>query len=123
MGIPFPQVPLFPIKEGNQWKKGQGRLQDFNAGMKMVMAQMMHMPGSVATSHGLKATPLAWTCAFGLSEEERTALGYHVGKSMNATVWVYARDRLAAPLANMDKMLLAMRKGDFDPDEVLPFGG
>eukprot|EP00973_Karenia_brevis_P049266 6833684-Karenia_brevis.AAC.1 len=42
---------------------------------------------------------------------------------MNATVWVYARDRLAAPLANMDKMLRAMRRGDFDPDEVLPFGG
>eukprot|EP00973_Karenia_brevis_P082652 11456874-Karenia_brevis.AAC.1 len=89
----------------------------------MVMAQMMHKPGSVATSHGLKATPLAWACAFGLAEEERTALGYHVGKTMNATVWAYARDRLAAPLANMDKMLLAMRRGDFDPDEVLPFGG
>eukprot|EP00973_Karenia_brevis_P004588 628079-Karenia_brevis.AAC.1 len=74
MGIPFPQVPLFPIKEGNSWKKGQGRLQDFNAGMKMVMAQMMHKPGSVATSHGLKATPLAWACAFGIAEEERTAL-------------------------------------------------
>eukprot|EP00973_Karenia_brevis_P054145 7522332-Karenia_brevis.AAC.1 len=41
---------------------------------------------------------------------------------MNATVWVYARDRLAAPLASMDKMLQAMRRGDFDPDEVLPFG-
>eukprot|EP00973_Karenia_brevis_P009406 1271396-Karenia_brevis.AAC.1 len=64
---------------------------------------------------------LSWACTFGLDEEERSALGYHVGRQTNATVWVYARDRLASPLSSLDRMMESLRKGDFDPDETHPF--
>eukprot|EP00973_Karenia_brevis_P028889 3983410-Karenia_brevis.AAC.1 len=121
MGIPFPQAPLFPAKEGPQWGSKQGRLQDFNAALRMVLSMVSNKAGAISSSHGLKATPLSWACAFGISEEDRAALGYHIGKTKNITVWAYARDRLAAPVVAMDRMLEAMRAGDFDPDATIPF--
>eukprot|EP00973_Karenia_brevis_P074948 10414527-Karenia_brevis.AAC.1 len=69
----------------------------------------------------MKATILSWCCAFGISEDFRAALGYHVGKQKAKTVWVYARDRQAAPLNEVDRMLADIRSGAFDPDEVQPF--
>eukprot|EP00973_Karenia_brevis_P092124 12410847-Karenia_brevis.AAC.1 len=56
-----------------------------------------------------------------MTEEERAALGYHIGKANDITVWVYVRDRLAAPLAKLDEVLDAMRNNIFDPDEAIPF--
>eukprot|EP00973_Karenia_brevis_P024247 3348456-Karenia_brevis.AAC.1 len=64
---------------------------------------------------------LSWACLFGISEDFRAALGYHVGKQKQASVWVYARDRQAAPLNEVDKMLAEMRGGAFDPDEAESF--
>eukprot|EP00973_Karenia_brevis_P007124 965809-Karenia_brevis.AAC.1 len=56
LGIPFPATPLFPSKEGERWTGTSGRLQDFNAAMRMILTEMSDRKGGVATSHGLKAT-------------------------------------------------------------------
>eukprot|EP00973_Karenia_brevis_P079811 11075169-Karenia_brevis.AAC.1 len=65
----------------------------------MLLSSLSSKSGAVATSHGLKATMLSWACDYGIAEDYRAALGYHVGKDKNPTVWVYSRDRLMAPLA------------------------
>eukprot|EP00973_Karenia_brevis_P007991 1083566-Karenia_brevis.AAC.1 len=90
MNIPFPEFPLFPARIKGEWVKKQGRLQDYNSALKMVLATVSNKSGVVATSHGLKATTLEWSCAYGLKEDERAALGYHIGKAKDVTVWVYA---------------------------------
>eukprot|EP00973_Karenia_brevis_P060638 8433675-Karenia_brevis.AAC.1 len=71
-------------------------------------------PGSYS-SHSLKATLLSWACAFGLDEETRSALGYHVGKQRGRSVNVYARDHLLDPLRKLEEMMEAIRLGQFVP--------
>eukprot|EP00973_Karenia_brevis_P046500 6449889-Karenia_brevis.AAC.1 len=109
------------MKEGDRWVGKQGRLQDFNSAIRLVLSTVYGKAGDLATSHGLKATMLSWCCAFGISEDFRAALGYHVGKQKAKTVWVYARDRQAAPLNEVDRMMADIRTGAFDPDEGQPF--
>ena len=115
-GIPFPTFPLFPELSTGQWGRQQGRLADFNNAMAMVLSGVGYVADIFPTSHGLKATMLAWACRYGLPEESRAALGYHIGRQKPGTVQIYARDRLEPPLLQLSKMLQDVRAGTFDPD-------
>ena len=65
-GIPFPRYPLFPFKSEDGWGASQGRLTDFTEAMAMVFSSVGYTPDNFPTSHGLKATLLAWACKFGI---------------------------------------------------------
>eukprot|EP00973_Karenia_brevis_P075651 10510219-Karenia_brevis.AAC.1 len=115
-GIPFPAYPLFPAKRSGRWVQEAARVQDFNQGIKLVTASLGFPLANSSSSHGMKATLLAWACEFGMREDLRAALGYHRGKGKDSTVKVYSRDRLVAPLKELDDMLALIRDGDFNPD-------
>ena len=116
-GIPFPSYPLFPYRTGEAWGPSQGRLTDFTEAMALIFSSVGFTPDVFPTSHGLKATFLAWACKFGIDKEAREALGYHVGSPKPGTVQVYARDRIEGPLAKLCSMLAEIQAGRFDPDD------
>ena len=67
------------------------------------------------TSHGLKASLLAWAGKAGLSEYDRHVLGGHTmkGRQVMAT---YSRDILAAPVRALEEVISSVRHGNFFPD-------
>ena len=93
-GIPFQAFPLFPYRTEGGWGASQGRLADFNEAMAMILSSVGYSLDEFPSSQGLKATFLAWACRYGIPEESRAALGYHVGRQKPGTVQVYARDRM-----------------------------
>ena len=67
------------------------------------------------SGHSAKRTVLSWTSKFGLSMHTQAILGHHsLGKER--TPLVYARDAQAAPIREMEGVLLQVRKGSFRPD-------
>ena len=68
----------------------------------------------VISSHSFKATTLAWSSKYGLSEPTRTLLGHHELGSKSLTC--YSRDMLARPLAEYQSMLMNIKGGHFKPD-------
>ena len=73
------------------------------------------LPNSDLSSHGCKATLLSWCSKFGLSTETRLTLGYHKGNSSD-TLLHYSRDALSGPLQELNKVILSVIQGDFNPD-------
>ena len=65
--------------------------------------------------HSPKVTLLNWSAKFGLSKSVRRDLGGHIAPK-EVSVAAYARDLLAHPLRELQKMLDAVRNGTFDPD-------
>ena len=66
------------------------------------------------TVHTLKGTPLSWCAKAGLPENFRLLLGHHsTGKQSTE---VYARDVLASPLRDFDRVLQQIRSGALRPD-------
>ena len=119
INAPYPEFPLVPALGEDGWLKKQARLQDFNDGIRLVLSQVGFAKAREATSQGMKATLLSWACSFGISEPSRTALGYHVGKGQSSAVKVYSRDRLEAPMKELQDMMKAIRAGEFDPDSKI----
>jgi hypothetical protein len=68
-------------------------------------------------AHSLKATLLSWAAKAGLSMSDRRLLGYHVAPRDRSVV-EYSRDEMAAPLRSLQKLLSAVRSGEFMPDET-----
>ena len=68
-------------------------------------------------AHSLKATLLSWAAKAGLSMTDRRLLGYHVAPRDRSVV-EYSRDEMVAPLRSLQKLLSAVRKGEFMPDET-----
>ena len=68
-------------------------------------------------SHSLKTTCLSWLAKFGVNQDHRRHLGYHV-RPGERTVELYARDVLASPLRSLLDVLHAVRDGRFDPDST-----
>ena len=66
-------------------------------------------------AHSLKTTALSWCATFGLDKDVRRMLGYHV-LAGDRSVNVHARDCMAKPLRDLDRVLAAMRTGQFKPD-------
>ena len=68
------------------------------------------------TSHGLKATTLAWAAKHGgVSPYERKLLGYHADKSEDS-MHTYSRDTMAVPMRKYAKIIEDVAFGVFDPD-------
>ena len=81
-----------------------GRLTDLSPGRSMSIG-----------SHSLKATMLSWCGKFGLSAGTRRRLGGHV-KPKDRSLVEYSRDELAQPLRELDRVIVSVASGLFDPD-------
>ena len=68
------------------------------------------------TAHGCKATLLSMASKYGMSEDDRAILGYHMRKNQRTSIAVYSRDQQSAPIRRMERMLLDIRRGNFLPD-------
>ena len=66
------------------------------------------------SSHSLKATILSMAAKRGLKHEDRLAMGHHAHPFRMADT--YARDAQARTIRLIDKLLLEIRAGYFDPD-------
>lgn len=68
-------------------------------------------------THSMKCTLLSWTAKFGLDAAVRRALGYHTSQA-DRSVNIYARDSMAAPLRELQRVIDAIREKEFMPDET-----
>ena len=68
-------------------------------------------------THSCKATVLSWVAKAGVARELRAILGYHA-RGVGGTELVYARDNMAHPLREMDKVLEDIRNNKFFPDHT-----
>ena len=66
-------------------------------------------------AHSLKTTALSWAAKFGLPKDLRRMLGYHVAAG-DRSMETYARDAMAGPLRELNRVLLAIRVAKFHPD-------
>ena len=67
------------------------------------------------SSHSLKATGLTWAASAGVAIDTRRLLAHHVHDSARSTE-TYSRDVLAPAARIFEEVLLAIRDGDFVPD-------
>ena len=72
--------------------------------------------GSIGT-HSMKSTTLSWCAKYGLDAAVRRALGYHTS-SADRSVNIYARDAMAAPLRELQKVIDSICNEEFFPDET-----
>lgn len=79
-----------------------------------LLKQAGHDPTGIAT-HSLKSTPLSWAAKFLCPHDIRALLGYHIAKEVTSMM-CYSRDAQAAPLAELIKIMSAIRSGEFCPD-------
>ena len=70
--------------------------------------------GQRTTSHSLKATMLSYCAKFGVSHQDRLALGGHSHPGRMADT--YGRDALARPLRLLGTVIQAIRNKEFLPD-------
>ena len=68
-----------------------------------------------AGAHSCKITLLLWLAKFGIDEQVRLTLGYHVGRSSD-TMLHYSRDALSGPLRTLNTVISAVIHGKFRPD-------
>ena len=67
------------------------------------------------SGHSAKRTLLSWTAKYGLSMHTQAILGHH-SLSKERTPLVHARDAQAAPIREMEEVVLQVRQGTFRPD-------
>ena len=105
-----------PLSDGSF---GYGRLRAGQATewMRHILCKLMVLPSALVNvgSHSCKATLLSVAAKAGLPRDVRRVLGGHALPG-DASVDVYSRDSLAAPLLDLAKVLSHIRAGDFDPD-------
>jgi len=64
----------------------------------------------------MKCTLLSWTAKFGLDAAVRR-LGYHTSQA-DRSVNIYARDSMATPFRELQRVIDAIRDKEFMPDET-----
>ena len=112
-GLPFLPAPVL----GGEWSLG--KLQTTEAAMWL--CELLHRHGvpkehlTNVGAHSLKATALSWLAKAGVDEKLRRLLGYHV-KPKDSSVVLYSRDALAGSLAELMRVVEAIRTGKFRPD-------
>ena len=112
-GLPFQPAPVL----GGDWSLG--KLQTTEAAMWL--CELLHRHGvpkehlTNVGAHSLKATALSWLAKAGVDEKPRRLLGYHV-KPKDSSVVLYSRDALAGSLAELMRVVEAIRTGKFRPD-------
>jgi hypothetical protein len=68
-------------------------------------------------THSLKATVLSWAAKFGVPVRVRRTLGYHIA-SDDTSCFTYGRDNQSEPLRWVERVLEAIRSGQFVPDQT-----
>ena len=68
------------------------------------------------TSHSLKTTCLSWAAKAELPRDQRRLLGRHASALQDADS-VYARDLAFAPVKALQRVLILIKNGEFDPDQ------
>jgi hypothetical protein len=68
-------------------------------------------------THSLKATVLSWAAKFGVPVRVRRTLGYHIA-SDDTSCFTYGRDNQSEPLRWVERVLEAIRSGEFVPDQT-----
>ena len=66
-------------------------------------------------THSNKATCLSWCGKWGVERSSRKILGYHLDKE-DVSMALYSRDLIAPAIRDLDRVLLGIREGLFDPD-------
>jgi len=107
--------PMVPVvnKDG---RFGSRPLQAGQAGVWMREIFAAHgIDDEYSSTHRCKVTFLSWLAKFGGPYLERSVLGYHAVRGLQST-FCYGRDNLAGPLRTLDRMLLCIVNGTFNPD-------
>ena len=66
-------------------------------------------------THSCKSTCLSWLAKWGATPDLRRLMGYHVADKMS-TMLIYGKDNTSEGLREIDKILDAIKSGDFVPD-------
>ena len=107
---------LMPARARGGWTRASPDIAEANAMLRAFIAE--HAPtqsGGKFGTHSCKATLLSWSAKSGMKGELRRILCGHA-KPKEQMVLEYSRDSLAAPLAALDRVMLQIRSGKFDPD-------
>ena len=109
-------LQLEPLADGTF---GAGRIQagQTTEWLRHLLCKLNVLPHLLTNvgSHSCKATLLSIAAKAGLPRDVRRVLGGHALPG-DASVDVYSRDALAAPLRELALTIRAVRRGDFDPD-------
>ena len=109
--------PLFPAPESNGgWSDRCISTKEVTAWYRMILSKAGFDNLDALTAHGCKATLLSMASKYGMSEDDRAILGYHMRKNQRTSIAVYSRDQQSAPIRRMERMLLDIRRGNFLPD-------
>lgn len=113
-----PEHPLMPAPKGDG-TPSQRPLMATEAGAwlrKLLHGSLEQLENKRISAHSMKATTLSFAAKFGLDAETRLQLAYHVsGFKMLHT---YSRDAAAQPLLQLERVLAAVRSGEFRPDST-----
>ena len=100
------QTPLLPAPlAGNErrWSKVPPAAAHAADWLRSLLSGVDGPSGTQIGTHSFKATLLSWSSKFGLSVEDRRALGYHSG-GKDLSVLTYSRDALSKPLRVLDSI-------------------
>ena len=105
-------VPLF--NETGAWSGRPMAPQNITSWLRAVLGK--DFPEATRlSSHSLKATELSWAASAGVPLDTRRLLAHHVRDGARSTE-TYSRDVLAPAARVFEEVLLAIRAGDFAPD-------
>ena len=110
-------VPLLPAPSPNGWNKVPLRASEAGDWLRKILTAC-GIDRSLLTNvgtHSLKATCLTWCAKFGIGQDVRRHLGYHV-ESGDRTMLLYSRDTAAHPLRELERVIRAIRTEQFYPD-------
>eukprot|EP00435_Cladocopium_sp_Y103_P014918 s3673_g3.t1 len=82
----------------------------------MILRGLLQCEDRDLTSHSLKATCLSWAAKGETPREQRRLLGRHAS-SIQDSDSVYARDLAFAPVQALQRVLVMIREGQFEPDQ------
>ena len=85
--------------------------------LKDMLADTLNEGDCSPTTHSLKATVLSWLSKDGAPLELRRIAGHHMDPS-SRSVLTYSRDALLSVLVRINKIILKIADGSFDPDQT-----
>ena len=114
------KIVLWPRKdrEGN-WTMVSCTSEDHSTLLRQILLTLGWSTEQVAgmSSHSCKATAISFCSKFGMAEEDRKILAYHLSKG-SSTIKCYSRDVMASPLRQMAKIFEEIRVGTFLPSDT-----
>lgn len=82
----------------------------------LVLGGCSQAEADAVSTHSLKCTILSWMSKAGVDIALRRLMGHHSDPAMKSAL-TYSRDAMAAPLAEVQKVVDAINSGDFRPDD------